>query len=47
MENGDQFAMLIECSEQGATQRDDATFCFGKAPSDLQKVFDDVLEARG
>jgi len=47
MENGDQFAMLIECSEQGGYFSEMMpTVCIGKAPSDLQKVFDDVLGAQ-
>jgi Xaa-Pro aminopeptidase len=47
MENGDQFAMLLECSEQGGYFSEMMpTVCIGKVPRELQKVFDDVLEAQ-
>jgi Xaa-Pro aminopeptidase len=44
--NGDQFAMLIECSEPGGYFSEMMpTVCIGKVPKELQRVFDDVLEA--
>jgi Xaa-Pro aminopeptidase len=47
MENGDQFAMLLECSEPGGYFSEMMpTVCIGKVPAELQKVFDDVLEAQ-
>jgi len=47
MENGDQFAMLIECSEPGGYFSEMMpTVCIGKVPGELQKAFDDVLEAQ-
>jgi len=47
MQNGDQFAMLIECSEPGGYFSEMMpTVCIGKVPRELQKVFDDVLEAQ-
>lgn len=47
MENGDQFAMLIECSEPGGYFSEMMpTVCIGKIPEGLQRVFDDVLEAQ-
>jgi Xaa-Pro aminopeptidase len=47
MKNGDQFAMLIECSESGSYFSEMMpTVCIGKVPEELQKVFDDVLEAQ-
>jgi Xaa-Pro aminopeptidase len=47
MKNGDQFAMLIECSEQsGYFSEMMPTVCIGKVPPELQEVFDDVLEAQ-
>jgi Xaa-Pro aminopeptidase len=47
MENGDQFAMLIECSEpDGYFSEMMPTVCIGKVPPDLQKTFADVLEAQ-
>jgi Xaa-Pro aminopeptidase len=45
--NGDQFAMLIECSEAGGYFSEMMpTVCIGKVPKELQKVFDDVMEAQ-
>jgi Xaa-Pro aminopeptidase len=47
MRNGDQFAMLIECSESGGYFSEMMpTVCIGRVPKELQKVFDDVLEAQ-
>ena len=47
MQNGDQFAMLIECSEPGGYFSEMMpTVCIGKVPKELQKVFGDVLEAQ-
>ena len=47
MENGDQFAMLLECSEAGAYFSEMMpTVCIGRVPAELQNVFDDVLEAQ-
>jgi Xaa-Pro aminopeptidase len=47
MRNGDQFAMLIECSEpEGYFSEMMPTVCIGKVPKELQKVFGDVLEAQ-
>jgi Xaa-Pro aminopeptidase len=47
MEPGDQFAMLIEASEQeGYYSEAMPTVCLGKIPPDLQRVFDDVVEAQ-
>jgi Xaa-Pro aminopeptidase len=47
MENGDQLAMLIECSEPGGYFSEMMpTVCIGKVPGELQKVFDDALEAQ-
>jgi len=47
MQNGDQFAMLIECSEpEGYFSEMMPTVCIGKVPKELQKVFGDVLEAQ-
>src|SRR3989304_800747 len=47
MENGDQLTMLIECSEPGGYFSEMMpTVCIGRVPKELQKVFDDVLEAQ-
>ena len=47
MENGDLFAMLIECSESdGYFSEMMPTVCIGKVPAELQRVFDDVVEAQ-
>jgi Xaa-Pro aminopeptidase len=47
MRNGDQFAMLIECSESGGYFSEMMpTVCIGKIPEELRKVFDDALEAQ-
>ena len=47
MRNGDQFAMLIECSEPGGYFSEMMpTVCIGKVPKELQKVYEDVLEAQ-
>lgn len=47
MKNGDQFAMLIEFSEPGGYFSEMMpTVCIGRVPKELQKVFDDVLEAQ-
>jgi len=47
MKNGDQFAMLIECSEPGGYFSEMMpTVCIGRVPRELQTVFDDVLEAQ-
>jgi Xaa-Pro aminopeptidase len=44
---GDQFAMLIECSEaEGYFTEMMPTVCIGKIPAELQTVFDDVIEAQ-
>jgi Xaa-Pro aminopeptidase len=47
MKNGDQFAMLIECSESGGYFSEMMpTVCIGKVPRELRKVFHDALEAQ-
>jgi len=47
MKYGDQFAMLIECSDQeGYFSEMMPIVCIGKVPEDLKKVFDDVIEAQ-
>lgn len=47
MKNGDQFAMLIEFSEPGGYFSEMMpTVCIGRVPNELQKVFNDVLEAQ-
>jgi Xaa-Pro aminopeptidase len=47
MKKGDQFAMLMECSEAGGYFSEMMpTVCIGKVPEDLQRVFDDVVEAQ-
>jgi Xaa-Pro aminopeptidase len=44
---GDQFAMLIECSEaEGYFTEMMPTICIGKVPDELQTVFNDVIEAQ-
>ncbi len=47
MSRGDQFSMLIECSEpEGYFSEMMPTVCLGRVPQELQKVFNDVLEAQ-
>ena len=47
MMNGDQLAILIECSEAGSYFSEMMpTVCIGKVPRELQQVFDDVMEAQ-
>ena len=47
MQSGDQFAMLIECSEQsGYYSEAMPTVCLGDIPPALQTAFDDVVEAQ-
>jgi Xaa-Pro aminopeptidase len=47
MQNGDQFAMLIECSEQnGYYSEAMPTVCLGDIPAELQVAFDHVVEAQ-
>jgi Xaa-Pro aminopeptidase len=47
MKKGNQFAMLMECSEAGGYVSEMMpTFRIGKVPEELQRVFDDVVEVQ-
>jgi Xaa-Pro aminopeptidase len=47
MRNGDQLAILMECSEAGGYFSEMMpTVCIGKVPAELQKVFDDTIEVQ-
>ena len=47
MEDGDQFAMLIECSEpDGYFSEVMPTVCLGEVPPELQQAFDDARAAQ-